>query len=160
MEVDFIEGLPLEETMIFEAEHSIQLTKDQKQELKNAGAVFLYLTGKESNELISETYYIRVDDMKKLSKELQAEGFQDYLGQNAVYCYSNTTLKPYRRKGYAGMLKEYFLKQVKCKGYDYVIGHARRNDSIKLNLSHGAIIIRGYPNWSGSETYDFYYIKL
>jgi hypothetical protein len=160
MEVEFIEGLPLEETMIFEGEHSIQLSKDQKQELKNAGAIFLYLRDAETKELVSETYYIKVDDMEKLSRDLQAEGSEEWKGKNAVYCYSNTTLTRYQRQGFGGMLKDYFLKQAKDKGYDFVIGHARRNGSIKLNLSSGAIIIREYPNWDGSETYDFYYRNL
>jgi GNAT superfamily N-acetyltransferase len=157
MEPEFIEGLPLEETMIFEEEHAIQLNTDQKQELKNAGAIFLYLRDKKTKELIGETYYIPVDNMKKLSKDLQAEGVEGFYGQNAVYCYSNTTLKLYQRKGYARELKKYFLEQAKGKGYGFVLGHALQNGSDALNFSFGAVEIRRFEKWAGTEETAVFY---
>jgi hypothetical protein len=163
MEIEFIEGLPLEETTDFEKEHSsdIQLSVSDKQELKNAGAVFLYLRNKQTKELIAETYFIEVDNLGKLSEKLQVPGIEEkYIGKNGIYCYSNTTLSKYQRMGFGRKLKLHFLQLAKEMGYEFVIGHARRNGSIELNLSCGAEKLYECPDWSNGETYDFYYQKL
>jgi GNAT superfamily N-acetyltransferase len=163
MKVEFIEGLPFEKAKVFEDEHSsdIRLSILDKQELKNMGAVFFYLRDKNTKDLIAETYYIEVDNLEKLSKHLQVPGIEaKWIGKNGIYCYSNTTLSPFKKQGFGKQLKKYFLNQAKEKGYEFVIGHARRNGGIELNLSLGAEKLHECPNWSNGETYEFYYQKL
>jgi len=62
--------------------------------------------------------------------------------------------------GFGRKLKLHFLQLAEEMGYEFVIGHARRNGSIELNLSCGAEKLYECPDWSNGETYDFYYQKL
>jgi GNAT superfamily N-acetyltransferase len=163
IKTSFIFNVPLDDTMQFEKIHpeNVQLKLSEKQELRNAGAEFIYLRGDHTGSLIGETYYIEVDNMKNLSADLQVENISEWTGKKAIYCYSNTILPKYQRQGLGAHLKEFFLKHAEGKGFQFSIGHARSAGSIELNESFGAKRIHDCPNWQGTgETYFFYSQQL
>ena len=66
------------------------------------------------------------------------------------YVFKNTILPEYQGQGYGRKLTEYRLKRMKEQGYDYSIGHARDNSSIKQAKLFGAKVVGAINNWCGS----------
>lgn len=152
MKINFIHNIPLIETMCFEKVYpeNLQLDLEEKKELLDSGAEFIYLVDKDTGNLIGETYFI---SLNKLEEEI--EGTTKFRGQNCAYVYSTTILPEYQGKRYGAILKGYFYGYIKNK-FDFVLGHARHNGSVQLNELFGAEIIDTFDNWY--DTGERYYL--
>jgi GNAT superfamily N-acetyltransferase len=153
----FLHEWPIENTMAFEDIYpaNLKLSLEEKLALKEQGAEFIYILDIKTGEVIGETYFIAVDDLKEV-----IPGLSDWKGKNAVYVYSTTILRSYQNKGIGKLLKSYFMKYIADK-YSLILGHARENASVVINKGIGAEIIKQEQNWQGTgETYFFYKIAL
>lgn len=156
----FIKDIPLENSLIFESLYpkNLQWDLEGKQELKENGVEFLYLTD-ELGKLIGEAYYIPLDRMKDwpVDEEQEEDGLEPFYGKNCMYAFSTTILTEYQGKGYGKILKSYCLGLWKASGYDYALGHAREGASLKVQLFFGAKIIDKFNDWYHTgETYYLY----
>jgi GNAT superfamily N-acetyltransferase len=156
MNIEILHVYPMEETMIFEEMYpdNLRLDLQGKLDLKEDGAEFIYIRDSGSGQLMGETYFISVNDLRE---EL---GLDEWKNKNAVYVYSTTILTDYRSKGVGKYLKQYFMNYISGR-YSFVLGHARDNASIYINKGVGAEIIKDELNWQGiGETYYLYKIVL
>ena len=163
MRIAFKHDLPIEDTMQFEVPYPIELQLDleYKQELKDRGAKFIYLVDADTNELVAETYFIPLDELKydESSEHQLEDGLDNWYGKNAIYVYGTTVLPNYQGKGYASLLKAYFYGFLSTQNYELVLGHARiSSGSFALNEKFGAKQLEVFENWY--ETGDPYVLYL
>jgi len=121
------------------------------------GAIFVWM--RVDDILVGESYGVPIS-----SYDESIEGLDDLTApekQNAVYCYSNTILPPFQRRGFGDILKAHWLGLVAGKGFTTVYGHARPGASQALNAKFGAVFLGDFPDWYGTaETYKMYQLTL
>ena len=158
--INFKYNVPLKDTMVFEPVYhrNLQLDLNEKQELRNTpGAVFVWMfVGK---EIVGESYgfpiALFVDSIKGLS------GLTDIEKSTGIYCYSNTILPSFQRKGFGRVLKAHWLGVAAGKGFQIVYGHARQGGSQALNAEFGVSFVGSFPDWYGTgEEYKMYRLIL
>lgn len=160
MSIRFTNNVSLEDSMIFESVYpeNLQWDLESKQELKEDGVEFMYMTD-EFGKLIGEAYYIPLDGMKEwpADEEQKEDGLEQFYGKNCMYAFSTTVLPEIQDRGYGKILKAYCLGIWKAEGYEYALGHARDGASLNLQLSFGATVIDKFPDWYHTgETYYLY----
>jgi hypothetical protein len=80
---------------------------------------------------------------------------------SAIYCYSNTILPPFQRRGLGDILKAHWLGLVAGNGFKTVYGHARPGGSQVLNAKFGALFLGDFTDWFGTgEAYKLYRVAL
>jgi GNAT superfamily N-acetyltransferase len=163
MEIKFVHNLPLEQSLIFEEiyDENLQMDLEEKLELKDDGAEFIFMINGESGELIGETYFIPLDVFEGEEPDpLQPdEGLTSYFGKGLIYCYSTTILPKHQQKGFGKLLKAYLYGYVYAKGYKGSIAHAKAGASIKLNTYFGAEIVGEFENWYQTGITHYLYLK-
>jgi GNAT superfamily N-acetyltransferase len=158
--IKFCYGLPLEQTMSFEAVYPepLQLNLSQKQQVWEVpGSIFawMYVRG----ELAGETYGIPLDDSDELIE--QFTGIPPQQNKNAIQCYSNTVLPRFQEQGLGTILKAHWLGLAAARGFDVVYGYARAGGSQSLNAKFGAVFLATFPDWYGTgEEYKLYRLNL
>jgi hypothetical protein len=144
---------PIERTMAFEREYhpNLRLKLPEKRELllgKSAISIWMLVDGK----LVGETYGVPWGAREEMP------GFPR--DPEAVYCYSNTILGRYQRKGYGAILKAAFIGRV-SRDFKRIYGHARPGASQALNKKFGARLGKTYKNWFDTgEDYRVYVLEL
>ncbi len=158
--IRFCYGLPLDQSMSFEAVYPepLQLDLVQKQQVWDApGSIFVWMFV--DGELAGESYGMPVEDTDEL-----IEAFADVSTQqnkNAIHCYSNTILPSFQEQGLGTILKAHWLGLAAAKGFKFVYGFARPGGSQALNAKFGAVFLAGFPDWYGSgEEYKLYRLNL
>ncbi len=78
-----------------------------------------------------------------------------------VYITSTAVHPIFRRQGIARKLKIAMIRDLKRRGFRFVVGHAHKGPMLKLNESLGARVIKKFPHWYGSkQTHYLYEIEL
>ncbi len=158
--IKFSYDLPLEQTMMFEAVYPepIQLDLDEKQELWDTpGSIFVWMFIGE--EIVGESYGIPLATTHREIEGLQE--LDDLDKETAIYCHSNTILPAFQQRGFGMILKSHWLGLVAAAGFKTVYGHARPGRSQALNARFGAVFIRDYSDWYGTdEEYRLYRLAL
>ena len=160
------DGITLEESLIFETiyDEELRMSIDEKQELIDNGAEFIFLIDSKTKELIGETYFVPLDSFEGLEpdEEQGDEGLEPYFGKNLAYCYSNTILPKYQGKGYGLLIKMHLLHYLEINRYSGVMGHAKEGASVSLN-THKNIkskIVGEFNNWYGTGKTHYLYLKM
>jgi len=158
--IHFDYHVPLDQTMEFDAVYpeGLQFDLAEKQFLLGMpGAIFVWM--RVDGALAGESYGVPVLDYDE-----PIEGLADLSAeekQNAIYCYSNTILPAYQRRGFGDILKAHWLGLVAARGFSTVYGHARPGASQALNSKFGAVFLADFPDWYGTaETYKMYRLTL
>jgi hypothetical protein len=151
MILKFVHNIPVEESMVFESIYpeNLSMSLEDKKELAEEGAEFVYLKDGETGELIGETYFLPLDLMQDwdADEHQDYDGLDPFYGKEAVYCYSNTILPKFQKQGFGGILKSYMLGYLRAEGWKIVVGHARHNGSLQLNKSFGAEAVEHIDDW-------------
>lgn len=153
MAITFRFHYPIERTMAFEREYhpNLRLKLPEKRELlfgKSAISIWMLVDGK----LVGETYGVPWGAREEMP------GFPR--DPEAIYCYSNTILGRYQRKGYGAILKAAFIGRV-SRDFKRIYGHARPGASQALNKKFGARLGKTYKNWFDTgEDYRVYVLEL
>jgi len=158
--ITFSYDVPLEQTMEFDAIYpeGLQFTLSEKQWFRSLpGGIFVWMHV--DGALAGESYGIPVSDYDE-----PIEGLGDLSPrekQESIYCYSNTILPAFQRRGFGDILKSHWLGLVVGKGFKTVYGHARPGASQTLNAKFGAVFLGDFPDWYGTgETYKMYRLAL
>lgn len=158
--IKFVYEVPLEQTMNFDAIYpeGLQFTLAEKSIiLTTPGAVVVWMLV--DGALAGEAYGVPITEYDEPIEGL-AE-LPDQEKENAIYCYSNTILPPFQKRGFGDILKAHWLGLVAAKGFKTVYGHARPGGSQALNAKFGAIFLGDFPDWYGTgETYKMYRLGL
>lgn len=158
--IKFRYDLPLTETMMFEPVYPepLQLDLAEKQELWDVpGSIFVWMFV--GGEIAGESYGIPLIDTHREIEGLQ-EMPEDERGR-AIYCHSNTILPAFQHQGLGAILKAHWLGLVAAAGFEIVYGHARPGKSQSLNAKFGAVFVRDFPDWYGTEEeYRLYRMPL
>src|SRR3989339_58437 len=78
-----------------------------------------------------------------------------------LYVQSSAVLPDFQGKGIGKRLKQKMVECARERGYHNIAGHARSGASLKINLKHGAKVVKGFKNWGGTgETYCYYFLPL
>jgi GNAT superfamily N-acetyltransferase len=158
--IKFNYAVPLEQTMAFEAVYheTLQLDLSQKRrfwDLRGSIFVWMYLDG----NLVGESHGFPITSSCERIKGLSE--LTDREKKAGIYCYSNTVLPSFQRRGLGTILKAHWLGLAVGKGFDIVYGHARPGASQALNSKFGAVFLDCFPDWSGSgEEYRMYRLAL
>jgi hypothetical protein len=158
--IKFNYAVPLEQTMAFEAVYheALQLDLSEKRrfwDLRGSIFVWMYLDG----NLVGESYGFPITSSCERIKGLPE--LTDREKKAGIYCYSNTVLPSFQRRGLGTILKAHWLGLAVGKGFDIVYGHARPGASQALNCKFGAVFLDCFPDWSGSgEEYRMYRLAL
>lgn len=158
--ITFKYDVPLKETMAFESVYhpNLQYTYHEKQALRKVPrALFVWMFV--DNELVGESYGIPmahldepIEGLSKLSKRHKEAG---------IYCYSNTILPLFQKRGLGTVLKAHWLGLAAGSGFEVVLGHARLGGSQAVNAKFGAVFLHNFPDWAGTgEAYRLYEIVL
>jgi predicted GNAT superfamily acetyltransferase len=146
--------------MMFEAVYPepLQLDLAEKQELWDVpGSIFAWMFI--GDEIVGESYGIPL-----ATTYAEIEGLQempDDKKERAIYCHSNTILPAFQQRGLGAILKAHWLGQVAASGFEIVYGHARPGKSQALNAKFGAVFVRDFPDWYGTdEEYRLYRLAL
>jgi len=154
--IRFDYDVPLEQTMEFDAVYpaGLQFELAEKRMIREAfGAIFVWMWV--DAELVGESYGVPIADYEEPIEGLA--DLSDAEKQNAIYCYSNTILPKFQRRGFGDVLKAHWLGLVVSKGFTTVYGHARPGASQALNAKFGAVFLGEFPDWYGTgETYKMY----
>jgi ribosomal protein S18 acetylase RimI-like enzyme len=158
--ITFDYDVPLGKTMGFDAVYpeGLQFELPEKQIIRDTpGAIFVWMLV--DGELAGESYGVpisRYDEEIEGLDQLSAAEKED-----AIYCYSNTVLPQFQRRGYGDILKAHWLGLVVSKGFKSVYGHARPGASQALNAKFGAVFLGEFADWYGTgETYKMYRLAL
>lgn len=150
----------LEHTMEFDAVYpeGLQLALQEKSILRNTpGAIFVWM--RLDGVLAGEAYGIPISRYDEPIEGLDALTHEEK--DCAIYCYSNTILPPFQRRGLGQILKAHWLGLVASKGFKTVYGHARPGASQALNAKFGAVFLDDFRDWFGTgETYKLYCVAL
>lgn len=164
MTLKFTQDVSLPDSMVFEEIYpeELQVDVEYKQELKDKGCEFIYMIDEETGEMIGETYFIPLDNLKdEEPDELQLEdGLDPYYGKNLIYCYSTTILPKFQNQGFGKILKSHLYGYISAKGYAGSIAHAKQGPSIQLNTFFGAKIIGSFENWFQTGITHLLYLKM
>jgi hypothetical protein len=158
--ITFEYDVPLERTMEFDAVYpeGLQFELAEKQIIRNmAGAIFVWMLV--DGVLAGESYGVPISDYDEPIEGLDSLTLQEK--EDAIYCYSNTVLPPFQRRGFGDILKAHWLGLVVSRGFKTVYGHARPGASQALNAKFGAVFLGEFPDWYGTgETYKMYRLAL
>jgi GNAT superfamily N-acetyltransferase len=158
--IKFRYDVPLDQTMAFEAVYheGLQLDLDEKTEiLEIPGSIFVWMFV--DGELAGEAYGSPLLACDKSIEGLV--GLTDEEEGAAIYCYSNTILPVFQKRGLGTILKSHWLGLAVGKGFEIVYGHARPHGSQALNARFGAVLLDGFPDWYGTgEEYRLYRLAL
>jgi predicted GNAT superfamily acetyltransferase len=158
--IHFDYDVPLEQTMEFDSIYpeGLQFELAEKQLLRHMpGAIFVWM--RVDGALVGESYGVPALDYDEPIEGLA--DLTDQEKQNAIYCYSNTILPAYQRRGFGDILKAHWLGLVAAKGFTTVYGHARPGASQALNAKFGAVFLADFHDWYGTgETYKMYRLAL
>lgn len=154
--IRFDYDVPLEQTMEFDAVYpeGLQFELAEKRMIRETpGAIFVWMWV--DDQLVGESYGVPIS-----SYEESIEGLDNLTAaekQDALYCYSNTILPQFQRRGFGDILKAHWLGLVVSKGFTTIYGHARPGGSQALNAKFGAVFLGEFPDWYGTgETYKMY----
>jgi hypothetical protein len=79
----------------------------------------------------------------------------------SLYCFSNTVLPAFQKRGLGDVLKSHWLGLAAGQGFRAVYGHARPGASQGLNAKFGGQFLGDFPDWYGTgETYRLYRLGL
>jgi predicted GNAT superfamily acetyltransferase len=152
--------IPLEQTMEFDAVYppGLQFELPEKRMIRQTpGAIFVWMWV--DDQLVGESYGVPISNDDEPIEGLDGLSIADK--QNAIYCYSNTILPRFQRRGFGDILKAHWLGLVVSKGFTTVYGHARPGASQALNAKFGAIFLGDFPDWYGTgEAYKMYRLAL
>lgn len=158
--IKFEYNVPLEETMEFDAIYPerLQFSLSEKELIRSApGAIFAWM--RVDGTLAGEAYGVPVSTYDE-----SIEGLDQLTGEEkegTIYCYSNTVLPPFQRRGLGSILKAHWLGLVAARGFNTVYGHARPGGSQSLNAKFGAVFLGDFPDWYGTgEAYKMYRLTL
>jgi hypothetical protein len=158
--IKFDYDVPLQQTLEFDSIYpkGLQFTLPEKEMIRNMpGAIFVWM--RVDGTLAGEAYGVPVKDYNE-----PIEGLSDLTEKEkeaAIYCYSNTILPPFQKRGFGDILKAHWLGLVASKGFKTVYGHARPGASQALNAKFGAIFLAEFSDWYGTgETYKMYRLAL
>ncbi|HMD39293.1 MAG TPA: hypothetical protein VKH15_08430 [Candidatus Acidoferrum sp.] len=158
--IKFAYDVPLEQTMEFDSIYpkGLQFALSDKETLRSmSGGIFVWMLV--DGALAGEAYGIPISEYDE-----PIEGLGDLSAQekrDAIYCYSNTILPAFQRRGFGDILKSHWLGLVVSKGFKTVYGHARPGASQALNAKFGAVFLAEFPDWYGTgETYKMYRLDL
>jgi GNAT superfamily N-acetyltransferase len=158
--IKFKYGVPLDQTMAFEAVYheNLQLDLAEKEEIREIpGSIFVWMFV--DGELAGESYGSPLLTYDEPIEGLT--GLTDSERRTAIYCYSNTILPAFQRHGLGSILKAHWLGLAAGKGFEIVYGHARPGGSQALNAKFGAIFLHGFPDWyETGEEYRLYRLAL
>jgi GNAT superfamily N-acetyltransferase len=149
----------LEQTMVFEAVYprNLQMTLPAKRALlKTPGAVMVWMFV--DGELAGEAYGI---PMAGYEEHMPGAELVEDDAATALYCFSNTVLPAFQRRGLGGTLKAHWLQMAREHGWNVIYGHARPGASQGLNARFGARFLGDFPDWYGTgETYRLYRLQM
>jgi GNAT superfamily N-acetyltransferase len=157
MTITFRPDVPIEDTMIFEAEFEpeLQLSLADKTDVIHRGlATWMFVDG----VLAGETY-----GTDPLAEAEEGEDLEDVktITEPSVYCFSTAVLPPFQGKGFGSLLKVYWLGMMRGQGHTLIIGHATTPAMVKINQRFGAEMIRKHERWYDTErTAWFYTLRL
>ena len=158
--ITFEYDVPLEQTMEFDAIYpdGLQFTVSEKELIRStAGAIFVWM--RVDGALVGEAYGVPISTYDEPIEGLAELSEEEKDG--AIYCYSNTILPPFQRRGFGDILKAHWLGLVASMGFKTVYGHARPGASQALNAKFGAIFLGDFADWYGTgETYKMYRLAL
>ena len=163
MILTFSTDVPIEETMVFDAQcfhPNLQLDIDEKLEIfRDAYKAFLFV----DDEIAGETFAVAAPKVGPL------EGL-DFLLKNTdvlwrpyrtAYVYSTAILPAYQGRGLSKILKAYLLGILKQVGMWHVIGHAREGASLHLCEEFGGTKLVSFDDWYGTgERYWLYHMRM
>lgn len=158
--IKFVYEVPPEQTMHFDAIYpeGLQFTLAEKSIIlstPDAVVVWMLVDG----VLVGEAYGVPITEYDEPIEGLADLPDQDK--ENAIYCYSNTILPTFQKRGFGDILKAHWLGLVAARGFKTVYGHARPGGSQALNAKFGAIFLGDFPDWYGTgETYKMYRLDL
>jgi len=146
--------------MGFEAVYhdNLKLDISEKTEIRDTrGSIFVWMVV--NGALAGESYGVPLAESDE-----QFEGLTDVPEDEkkaSIYCYSNTILPAFQKKGLGTILKAHWLGLAAGKGFTFVYGHARPGASQALNVKFGAQLLETFCNWSDTgEDYRLYRHKL
>lgn len=158
--IKFRYDVPIDQSMVFEGVYheNLQLDRVEKEEIRDIlGSVFVWMFV--DGKLAGESYGIPF-----MTYDEPIEGLMDLSDsekRQAIYCYSNTILPPFQKRGLGAILKSHWLGLVAAKGFKIVYGHARPGGSQALNARFGGAFLDVFPNWYGTgEEYKLYRLAL
>lgn len=158
--MSFCYTVPLGQTTVFESvyQEALRLDPPEKEEIRNVpGSIFAWLFIE--RELVGESYGIPLISCDEPIPGLAGIGEREK--ETGLYCYSNTILPHFQRRGLGTILKAHWLGLAAGKGFDAVYGHARPGGSYALNSKFGAVYCSRYPDWYGTgEDYWMYRLAL
>jgi GNAT superfamily N-acetyltransferase len=158
-EIRFQVDVPLEETMVFESVYpkNLQMTLAAKKNLLHTpGAVMVWMFV--DGALAGEAYGI---PMAGYAAEMPGAELVVDDPSVSLYCFSNTVLPAFQRRGLGDTLKAHWLGMTRERGYRVIYGHARPGASQGLNAKFGARFLGDFPDWYGTgETYRLYRLQL
>ena len=158
--IKFRYNVSLEETMAFESVYHENLRYDlaEKRELwETPGALFVWMFVGEV--LVGESYGIPLASFEEPIEGLTA--LTEKERKAGIYCYSNTVLPSFQRRGFGKILKAHWLGLAAGKGFGLVYGHARPGGSQLLNVKFGGVFLGTFPNWyDTAEDYVLYRLAL
>jgi hypothetical protein len=158
--IKFSYDVSLEQTMAFEGVYheALQLDLSEKKEMWDVpGSLFVWMHV--DGELAGKSYGTPLASLDE-----PIEGLSDLTDSErkaAIYCYSNTILPSFQKRGLGTILKAHWLGLVVGNGFDVVYGHARPGGSQALNARFGALFLGGFFDWYGTgEEYRLYRLGL
>lgn len=158
--ITFDYNVPLEKTMDFDAVYpeGLQFELPEKQMIRDMpGAIFVWMFV--DGVLAGESYGVPISDYDEAIEGLDT--LTEAEKQDAIYCYSNTILPQFQRRGFGDILKAHWLGLVVSRGFKTVYGHARPGASQALNAKFGAAFLGEFPDWYGTgEAYKMYRLTL
>ena len=141
------------ESLVFDAcyEEGLRMDLEEKQEdLCAAIATYLFV----NDVLVGEIYGIRVCGLNE-----EIPDVDEQIPRDAVYCCSTTILPGHRYRGYAKLLKAYWLGRMLSEA-SLIVGHSTSPEMLRLNNMFGAVhFINPRKNWFGSGR-DAWFYKL
>lgn len=121
--IKFAYEVPLEQTMDFDAIYpdGLQFTLEEKTLiLDTPGAIVVWMLV--DGALAGEAYGVPVVEYDEPIEGIDELAYEEK--RNAIYCYSNTILPAFQRRGLGDILKAHWLGLVASKGFKAVYGHA------------------------------------
>jgi GNAT superfamily N-acetyltransferase len=158
--IKFAYDVPLGQTMEFDSIYpeGLQFALSEKELIRSMpGGIFVWMLV--DGALAGEAYGVPISGYDE-----PIEGLEDLTRlekEDAIYCYSNTILPAFQRRGFGDILKSHWLGLVVSKGFKTVYGHARPGASQALNAKFGAVFLAEFADWYGTgETYKMYRLAL
>ena len=138
--------MPLSETMEFEDAYEPELTMDLDEKtrfLAHPGTIALWMFV--DGALAAETYGAPGDDAPRTAGR-------------AIACNSTTILPAFRQRGFAKILKAYWLGMVRAAGYTSVTGYATTPAMLAVNAAFGAVVTARIDRYAGTSRTAHHYV--